>query len=501
MAAPSEADLKTEELIAIIREIRDRVRARYPDGVVAGVAVPDLMPLVHARDAAGAKAAAIGSVNPRPPGLVNNAVQAVKRTVARLLDWHVRDQVEFNRAVVGALDAALESLNDLKRIALQLNAAQMENTAVARQHTEMVAENNRLFADSLEATKRWVEARIAEADARAAEMAKDLGDLRAHWAEWRPGFEHKLAQTEAEYLKSVAEMQAMYQHKLASIETSCRDLLTLKFEKAIFEIQQRTWNDIERIRAEVDRIVHTELKLVRQRAMLAGTAPAAAPPHATIETPAAPEIPHFDYIRFEERFRGSEEDVRERQRFYVPWFRDAKTVLDVGCGRGEFLELMREAGIPASGIDSNPELAGLCRAKGLEAEHADLFAYLAGLADGSLGGIFCAQVVEHIPPGRLPDMIRLAAAKLAQDGVLAIETPNPECLAIFASHFYLDPTHQRPVPAPLLIFHLEECGMGKIRLHKLSPALDSMPALASLPEEMREAFFGGLDYAVIARKL
>ena len=98
-------------------------------------------------------------------------------------------------------------------------------------------------------------------------------------------------------------------------------------------------------------------------------------------------------------------------------------------------------------------------------------------------------------------MIRLAASRLRRDGVLAIETPNPECLAIFASHFYLDPTHTRPVPHALLAFYMEEYGLGLIEVHKLSPAMETMPSLAELPAGFREAFFGGLDYAIIGRKL
>jgi O-antigen chain-terminating methyltransferase len=82
-----------------------------------------------------------------------------------------------------------------------------------------------------------------------------------------------------------------------------------------------------------------------------------------------------------------------------------------------------------------------------------------------------------------------------------IETPNPECLAIFATHFYLDPTHTRPVPAPLLRFYMEDAGFGSIEVERLAPAVESMPALADLPPSVREAFFGGLDYAILARKL
>ena len=98
-------------------------------------------------------------------------------------------------------------------------------------------------------------------------------------------------------------------------------------------------------------------------------------------------------------------------------------------------------------------------------------------------------------------MIRLCAAKLQRGGVLALETPNPECLAIFATHFYLDPTHTRPVPHPLLSFYMEEAGLGQIEVHRLSPAIDSFPELASLPEDFRDRFFGGLDFAIISRRL
>ena len=175
-------------------------------------------------------------------------------------------------------------------------------------------------------------------------------------------------------------------------------------------------------------------------------------------------------------------------------------MLDIGCGRGEFLEMMRDAYIPAQGIELSAESVALCRHKGLNVEAADLFSYLAQ-PDGSFDGIFCGQVVEHLPPERLPEMIRLAATCLATNGVIAIETPNPECLAIFATHFYLDPTHTRPVPHPLLTFYLEEFGVGAITVRKLSPAAETMPALAELPAAFREAFFGRLDYAVIGRKL
>ncbi len=110
-------------------------------------------------------------------------------------------------------------------------------------------------------------------------------------------------------------------------------------------------------------------------------------------------------------------------------------------------------------------------------------------------------MIEYLPPLELPGFVRQCAAKLEKGGVLILETPNPECLAIFATHFYLDPTHQRPVPPILAAFHMEEAGLGRIEVNRLAPAIDPMPSLASLPADFRNAFFGCLDYAIIGRKL
>jgi len=126
---------------------------------------------------------------------------------------------------------------------------------------------------------------------------------------------------------------------------------------------------------------------------------------------------------------------------------------------------------------------------------------LGELEESSLDGIFCGQVVEHLPPSRLPELISLAAAALRPGGRIVIETPNPACLAIFATHFYLDPTHQRPVPSQLLAFYLEESGFGNIAVEWASPAEESLAGLEELPESFRKEFFGGLDYSISAQRL
>jgi 2-polyprenyl-3-methyl-5-hydroxy-6-metoxy-1,4-benzoquinol methylase len=460
--------VETAELKALLDSVRDRVRARNPETSAGGIDVPlpDLMSAVHARDAALGKVAAIGTVNPRAGGVVNAIVQVWKRTLARILDWHVREQVEYNRHLVSCIDALIDALN----------------------------ENNRALAE--------FGGRLAAARADAAE----LKDMRSHWAEWRLDWERKLAENEMQFLRSVADLQGGFGHRVSLMEANLREQMRAQhkdfegaLDRATLDVQKRLWADLERIRAEYEKLIYSELKTIRQRAQVAAAsipaAPAPAPPSEAAATVG------FDYGRFAERFRGSEEYVRAGQRFYQPFFAGRGNVLDIGCGRGEFLELMRDSGVPARGIDLAGESVAMCRAKGLRAERADLFEYLAVLPPGSLDGIYCGQVVEHLAPERLPEFVRLAAESLDRGGMLAIETPNPECLAIFATHFYLDPTHTRPVPHPLLAFYLEEFGFGLIEVHKLSPAIESMPALAALPEDVRSAFFGGLDYAVTARKL
>jgi O-antigen chain-terminating methyltransferase len=488
-------NVESAELIAILREVRDRVRAGNPETAAGGaeIALPDLMPVVHARDAALGKVAAIGTVNPRRGGPVNLLVQGWKRMVARALDWHVREQVEFNRKTIACVDAAIEALNDTNRalVAFGNSLAAAENRTAA-------------FHELAEERSRQLEAKHAHLEAERAHLSEEFHDIRIHWSEWRLGWERKLETNEIQFLRSVADLQGASQHRADLMDANYRDAIraqhadfTAALERSANEIQQRLWADLERIRREYEGIIYSELRTLRQRAQI--QAPPAVPA-PTSEAPGKGALP-FDYGRFAEKFRGPEEYVKNGQQFYLPYFKDCRNVLDIGCGRGEFLEMMREAGVPAGGIDLSDESVALCRHKGLEAETADLFEYLPSLAEASLDGIFCSQVVEHLSPERLPEMIRLVASRLGRGGVVAIETPNPECLAIFSTHFYLDPTHTRPVPSPLLAFYMEEFGIGRLEVHRLTPAVESMPALAELPKEFRESFFGGLDYAIIGRKL
>jgi O-antigen chain-terminating methyltransferase len=197
---------------------------------------------------------------------------------------------------------------------------------------------------------------------------------------------------------------------------------------------------------------------------------------------------HFDYPRFEWKHRGSRELIKDLQRKYVPAFEGHGPVLDLGAGRGEFIEMLGEAGIPARGIEIDARQAAYCRDRGLDVATGDMFELLAEEADGSLGGIFLGQVVEHISPSQLIDLVRLAATKLRPGGCFVSETPNPACLFIFSSFFYLDPSHNRPVHPETMRYLLEVSEFSQIDIRFVHP----------LPDEVRLEKLAGDDAASAA---
>jgi O-antigen chain-terminating methyltransferase len=230
-------------------------------------------------------------------------------------------------------------------------------------------------------------------------------------------------------------------------------------------------------------------------------------------------LPASAYVQFEDRHRGTREEIRDRQRGYLELFRDAAPVLDVGAGRGEFLELCREAGIEARGIDLDAAMVARCREAGLAAEQGDALAYLAALPDGSLGGIFSAQVIEHIPPEALVALVRLAYRKLRPGGVLLCETPNPACLTVFSGAFYVDLSHVKPIHPEAARFVLEAAGFRDIEIRYVNPVPPDGKLQRLEPfwymrryeevflsqindnfERLNQLLWGAQDYAAIGRR-
>jgi SAM-dependent methyltransferase len=225
------------------------------------------------------------------------------------------------------------------------------------------------------------------------------------------------------------------------------------------------------------------------------------------------------YLELERRYRGTEVEIRERIAAYLPYLRDLPgPVLDLGCGRGEALALLRDHGIAGRGVDASERMVQLCRERGLEAEAGDLFAVLAGVPEGSLGGVISFHVIEHLPGSALDRLVRLAYRALRPGGLLILETPNPLSVVVAARNFWLDPTHVRPVHPESLKLMYELAGFDPVERLDLRPFPDSqrLPEidLATLPadrhsladqvnrlrDRLDEVLFGYQDYGMVGRK-
>jgi O-antigen chain-terminating methyltransferase len=217
--------------------------------------------------------------------------------------------------------------------------------------------------------------------------------------------------------------------------------------------------------------------------------------------PAAASVP--DYFAFESRMRGSVESIRDRQRPYVDVLRDAAPVLDVGCGRGELLGLLREAGVEARGIDADSDMVAYARGDGLDVEQADLVEYLQAAADASLGGIFMGQVVEHLPAPTLVQAFQLAAAKLRPGGVLIAETINP-LSPIALRNYFADLTHAQPLVPETLEMLARQSGFAETEIRYLNEPAERLtepddPVIAANVRRLNDLLFAPLDYALVAR--
>jgi SAM-dependent methyltransferase len=226
------------------------------------------------------------------------------------------------------------------------------------------------------------------------------------------------------------------------------------------------------------------------------------------------DFDHF-YEAFESAFRGDPALIRQRQEAYLPLLRAAlppgAATLDLGCGRGEWLELVQENGWQADGWDLNGRFIDTCRAKGLRAHHGDALAEVARIAaqaPGSLHAITAFHLVEHIPFQAMLTLVDNALLALADGGLLIFETPNPENLSVGANTFYTDPTHQRPLHPATMAFMAQRSGFTQAVSWRLTTARGITPLpvpaegglLADIAQQLNRHLAAGPDFALVARK-
>ncbi|MGD9905687.1 MAG: class I SAM-dependent methyltransferase [Vicinamibacterales bacterium] len=305
----------------------------------------------------------------------------------------------------------------------------------------------------------------------------------------------------------------------------------LKRVEAATVTSQRQGVAIDELRTALATVRQGTSALQRHVEQLGDVAPAIRPPAtapiaaAATTAPGGPQQMHaqdplrsHQYAGFEDAYRGSEDDIRDRMRDYVRHFAGARDVVDVGCGRGEFLEMLAADGIPARGVDLNVEMVARCRAKGLDVVAADALAYLADLPDASLGGLIAAQVVEHLQPDDLMRLLELAARRLRPGAPIVLETINPACWSAFFDSYVRDLTHVRPVHPDTLRYLLIANGFVDAAIEWRSPYPDEGKlqrvggsggdtrldgAIATVDrntDRLNALMFGPRDYAAVARR-
>ncbi|MGB4672518.1 MAG: methyltransferase domain-containing protein [Azovibrio sp.] len=210
------------------------------------------------------------------------------------------------------------------------------------------------------------------------------------------------------------------------------------------------------------------------------------------------------YRHFEDRFRGSRETIKSRLQIYLPFLLQLQQqeacypVLDLGCGRGEWLELLQEHGFSPLGVDMDEGMLSACRERNLQVHAGDAIEFIRNLPDRSQGVVSGFHIAEHLPFAALQELVREALRVLQPGGLLILETPNPENLVVGTSSFYLDPTHVRPLPTQLLAFLPEQTGFARVKILRQQEAEGLR---ASDAPSLYDVLTGvSPDYAVIAQK-
>ena len=294
-----------------------------------------------------------------------------------------------------------------------------------------------------------------------------------------------------------------------------------RYREALAARERRMEAAFDQLRAEQQEL-RTVVAVLRQsnhdlvREMSQRTAGGARPaaPSAVAAGVTSSEALSHKYVGFEDQFRGAPEEIAARLAGYVEIFAGASDVLDIGCGRGEFLALLQARGVRARGIDVNESMVEVCVQKGLEASKADALEYLRAQPPGSLGGLLAAQVVEHLDPSYLTSLLDAAYAALRPGAPIVLETINPACWFAFFESYVRDITHVRPLHPDTLKFLLQASGFSGVeiryqapypehdKLQRVAPAAlgGTGETLNANVDKLNSLLFTYLDYAAVATR-
>ncbi|HEV8429639.1 MAG TPA: methyltransferase domain-containing protein [Pyrinomonadaceae bacterium] len=257
----------------------------------------------------------------------------------------------------------------------------------------------------------------------------------------------------------------------------------------------------------IERLQNSRMDLAQQETRLLNLLDGAAKSASAMTPVLTSEEDHLLdslYFSLEDTLRGTPTEIKEEVKVYLPVLHNAgitADILDVGCGRGEWLTVLKEAGLQARGIDQNRIVVQRCRELELDVEESEALTYLTSLGDGSLNAVTAFHFAEHLPLERLVWFFDEAGRTLKPGGLLILETPNPENLLVGSCNFYLDPTHKNPIPIPTMQLLLEARGFLCQEVMKLHPVASArIEVKDQLTSHLNHFLYGPMNYAVVARK-
>jgi len=386
------------------------------------------------------------------------------------------------------IDWAVRATNAL---ADQMNVLEHKNVAAGEEFQVLRSEFDRA-GEHLRNLQTEVD-RFAQFGTRADDLGRHLSNLQVQTDNQDRHLNNLQTQADA-----VRDQAAIYQAELNHVKSDSNDAKQLALRADDRQNSEGAY-------------LKSELHLLNRRLMeLASTSGEGATSSAK-NAPVPTDKHEFDalYVAFENQFRGSREVIKKRVRVYLDDVCGAGAVtadspiLDLGCGRGEWLELVNENGLAGEGVDSNAIMVSACQERGLRVIEGDALEYLRALPAESRGAITAFHLIEHLEFQLLVQLLRESFRVLRPGGLAIFETPNPDNVLVGSNRFYSDPTHLHPLPKEYSRFMLQSVGFSDVVARPLNPDKDSLPENAASPELrnfLNRLFFGEQDYAVIGKK-
>jgi SAM-dependent methyltransferase len=390
----------------------------------------------------------------------------------------------------------------------RLNAAAQAN-AHLQQQLELLIREQHTFLDQLRASLselgQHLETRLAEV---ASEGQEHMRQLETRLAEETTTGHRRMDLLETRLRSEGAarnEQVEMLTRSLKAEASALRDEL----ERASHQLQTGTDAALEKQqRLRVELTLHGQ-RVTRLLEDVTARLPSQ-PDQPQLQALADEERHTLDafYVSFEDQFRGSRAEIKERLKIYLPLFERAgigtreMPILDIGSGRGEWLELLREKNLRASGVDLNRVLVAQCRERGLEVFEDDVMHHLRALPDESLGAVTGFHLIEHLPVETLIKMLDETVRLVRRGGAVIFETPNPQNVLVGSCNFYFDPTHRNPLPGPIMRFLVESRGFARVEIMDLNPSdAERVAGESDLVKRFNQYFYGPMDYAVVGWKV